>query len=186
MNKALLTIASALPPCSRHMYSKGSTRPLVQHLVLDDRETYSWGHEAQPSSTLVSMDRITAVETTFSPAQPEQPSGIGTNNSILRVLRRRTSTINLKHLCAVLKCDRYDSSSGKAYTTTKLVCTTQTLGCRHFRASCDLRHRTHAARKGFKCGEKGVLECHGLCTRSPSYVCSYLTCVYTVQRLRRQ
>ena len=85
MNKALLTSAPDLPRYSRHMCPEGSTRPLVQHLVLDDRHTYSWRSEAQPSSTRVSMDRITAVETTFSPAQTEQPSRIGTNNSILGV-----------------------------------------------------------------------------------------------------
>ena len=53
MNKALLTISPALPRYSRHLYPEGSTSPLVQHLVLDDRHTYSWRSEAQPSSTRV-------------------------------------------------------------------------------------------------------------------------------------
>ena len=45
MSKAPLTIASALPPCLRHMSLEGSTRLLVQHLVLNDRDTYLWGSE---------------------------------------------------------------------------------------------------------------------------------------------
>ena len=72
MNKALTTIAPPLPPYSRHMYSDGSPHPQVQHLISD---------VGQPSSTLVSMDGTTAVETTFSRAQTEQPSRMGTDNS---------------------------------------------------------------------------------------------------------
>lgn len=81
MNKALHTIAPALPPCPRHMYPKGSTRQQIQHLMLDDHDTYSRGSEAQPSSTLVSMDETTAVGTTFYHAQTEQLSRIGTDTS---------------------------------------------------------------------------------------------------------
>ena len=53
MNKALLTIAPALPSCSRQMYPEGSTRPQVQHLMLDDGDTDPRASEVQSSSTLI-------------------------------------------------------------------------------------------------------------------------------------
>ena len=72
MNKALTTVAPPLPPYTRHMYPEGSTGPQVQRLISDSD---------QPSSTPASMGGTTAVETTLSRAQPEQASGIGSDNS---------------------------------------------------------------------------------------------------------
>ena len=82
MNKALITIATPLPPYSRHIYPEGSTRPQVQRLILDD---------GQPSSTLVSTDEATAVETAFSRAQIAQPTKMGIDNST-------RSVYDLEHL----------------------------------------------------------------------------------------
>ncbi len=92
MNKALITIAPALPPYSRHIYPEGSTRPQVQHLISDD---------GQPSSTLVSMDGTTAVETTFSRAQTEQPLRIGTDSSARSIydLEHLPSLESIYELC---------------------------------------------------------------------------------------
>ena len=101
INKALITIAPALPPYSRHVYPERSTSPQVQHLILDTGDAYSWKSEARPSSTLVSMDGTTAVETTFSRAQTEQPSRIGTENSTWNVydLEHLLSLESIYELC---------------------------------------------------------------------------------------
>ena len=92
MNKALMTIAPAPPPHSRLMYPEGSTRPQVQHLILDD---------GQSSSTLISMDGTTAVETIFSRAQTEQLSRIGTDKSTVSVydLEHLPSLKSIYELC---------------------------------------------------------------------------------------
>ena len=101
MNKALLTIAPVLPPYSRQMYPEASARPQVQQLMLDDRDTYSRGSEAQPSSTLISLDGTTAVETPFSRTQTEQLSRIGTDNSTRSVygLEHLPSLESIYELC---------------------------------------------------------------------------------------
>lgn len=59
--------------------------------MLDDRDTYLQNSDAQPSSTHVSIDGSTAVETTFSRAHTEQLPRIGTDNPT-------RSVYNLEHL----------------------------------------------------------------------------------------